>query len=309
VSIGLYVYNGENFLASAIDSILAQTWRDFELIISDNASTDATEAICREYAAKDDRIRYYRGDRNRGAAWNHNRVFELARGEFFKWAAHDDTLAPEFLERCVAALDAHPEVVLAHTRERRQVYVSAAGKDGMVELGDLLILREPDTAAPEPDRRYHDLISMAHRAYEIFGVIRSDVLRRCAKFRGNAGADKVVLAELALHGPFYKVPEALFLPRAHGQQSVQANTDHRSHAVWFNPANAGKLLFPAWRRAWEYYKCIGRAPLTSSQRSACRRRFRQYLRQRDVRIAMTGDLRFGLKWVAYYPLRILRPAH
>ena len=97
VSIGLPVYNGENFLEFALDSILGQTFQDFELIISDNASTDATESICRRYAAKDSRIRYYRNPNNQGAAQNYNRVFALARGEYFKWAAHDDVCKPNYL--------------------------------------------------------------------------------------------------------------------------------------------------------------------------------------------------------------------
>ena len=93
VSIGLPVYNGENYMAAAIDSLLAQTFTDFELIISDNASTDATEQICRDYAHRDGRIRYYREEVNRGAAWNFTHTFELARGEYFKWHAHDDLCA------------------------------------------------------------------------------------------------------------------------------------------------------------------------------------------------------------------------
>ena len=94
VSVGIPVFNGERFLAETIESILAQTFKDFEIVISDNASTDRTEEICRSYAARDPRIRYNRNDTNRGAAWNHNRVFELARGEYFKWQSHDDFCAP-----------------------------------------------------------------------------------------------------------------------------------------------------------------------------------------------------------------------
>src|SRR5690242_6344650 len=97
VSIGLPVYNGERFLAEAIDSVLAQTFTDFELIISDNASTDRTPEICKAYAEKDSRIRYYRNEENQGASWNFNRVFELSRGMCFQWLAHDDYIAPGFL--------------------------------------------------------------------------------------------------------------------------------------------------------------------------------------------------------------------
>ncbi len=115
VSVGLAVYNGENFIRAAIDSILAQTFTDFELVISDNASTDKTQEICLEYAAKDGRIRYYRCERNMGAAWNQNRVFELSRGEYFRLAAHDDVIAPEYLAKCVEVLDQNPSVVLCHS--------------------------------------------------------------------------------------------------------------------------------------------------------------------------------------------------
>ena len=113
VTIGLPVYNGQNYLVETLESLLAQTYTDFELVISDNASTDRTEAICRQYAAGDARIRYYRNDENIGASANYNRAFELGRGEYFKWAAHDDLLAPTYLERCVEVLDANPDVVLA----------------------------------------------------------------------------------------------------------------------------------------------------------------------------------------------------
>ena len=112
VTVGVPVFNGESFLAETLDSLLNQTFSDFEIVISDNASTDRTEEICRAYAARDPRIRYYRSDANRGAAWNHNRVFELARGEYFKWNSADDLCAPEFLARCVAALDEDASAIM-----------------------------------------------------------------------------------------------------------------------------------------------------------------------------------------------------
>jgi glycosyltransferase involved in cell wall biosynthesis len=97
VSIGMPVFNGEPFIREALDSLLAQTFSDFELIISDNGSTDGTEAICREYAATDPRIRYVRQPKNRGALFNFQFVLDEARGEYFMWAAHDDRRLPEFL--------------------------------------------------------------------------------------------------------------------------------------------------------------------------------------------------------------------
>ena len=114
LTIGLPVYNGENFLSEALDTLLAQTYTDFELIISDNASTDGTEEICRRYARSDPRIRYLRQERNIGLVPNHNFLVGQARGEYFKWAGHDDRFAPELVERCIEILDERPHVVLCH---------------------------------------------------------------------------------------------------------------------------------------------------------------------------------------------------
>src|SRR5215831_11779077 len=115
LSIGLAVYNGENFLAQSIEALLGQTYEDFELIISDNASTDGTAGICQRYAKQDSRIRYFRQPRNVGSAPNHNFTIHQARGELFKTASHDDLYARDLLRVCVAALDERPEVVLAHS--------------------------------------------------------------------------------------------------------------------------------------------------------------------------------------------------
>src|SRR3712207_3999522 len=118
VSIGLPVYNGERYLALAIEAVLAQTYRDFELIISDNGSTDATSAICKAFAARDPRVRYYRYEENRGAAWNFNNTARLARGRYFKWQCYDDLLEPEMIQACLDVLEREPEVAVCCTRTR-----------------------------------------------------------------------------------------------------------------------------------------------------------------------------------------------
>src|SRR5580698_10572389 len=115
LTVGLPVYNGENYLAQSLEALLGQTYTDFELLISDNTSTDDTASICAHYQTADPRIRYIRQARNIGCAPNHNFVVGEARGEFFKWAAHDDLYAADLLERCVDALDKYPDVVLAHS--------------------------------------------------------------------------------------------------------------------------------------------------------------------------------------------------
>src|SRR6516164_196463 len=115
LSIGLPVYNGEKYLAESLDSLLGQTFEDFELIISDNASTDSTGDICQRYAKQDSRIRYIRQPRNIGLAANHNFVIGQARGDLFKWAADDDLCARDLVRDCVDALDEYPRVVLTHS--------------------------------------------------------------------------------------------------------------------------------------------------------------------------------------------------
>src|SRR5258708_9503485 len=112
IAIGLPVHNGDNYLAAAIDTILAQTYGDFDLVISDNASTDGTEEICQAYAQRDRRIRYIRQPKNVGAAANHNLTVRMTDSPYFKWAAHDDLLAPGFLAASVDVLPPHPTAVL-----------------------------------------------------------------------------------------------------------------------------------------------------------------------------------------------------
>lgn len=126
VSIGLPVFNGENYLEEAIQSILHQTFTYFELIICDNNSSEDIGAICNKYEQQDSRIRYYRNDENVGASRNFNQTFELARGPYFKWAAHDDRLAADFVERCVSVLDRDPDMVLCFSRTQ---VIDAEGRE------------------------------------------------------------------------------------------------------------------------------------------------------------------------------------
>src|SRR5438132_4412320 len=111
ISIGLFVYNGEKFLRKRLDSLLCQTFTNFELIISDNASTDSTSAIYEEYAKKDKRIRYVRQEKNMGAMWNFIFVLQEAKCDYFAWAAVDDLMSPDFLEKNINILESNKNTV------------------------------------------------------------------------------------------------------------------------------------------------------------------------------------------------------
>ena len=259
VSLGLPVYNGANFLRQALESVLSQTYSNWELILSDNGSTDGTEAICREFAARDARIRYFREERNRGATWNFNRVFTLSRGPFFRWTAHDDVCAPELLERCVAVLEELPEAVLCHPRTR---IIGGTGE----YLEDYGIKLRTDS--PKVGHRFHDLICVDHACFPIFGVIRAEVLRHTGLMGNFVGSDRNLLAELALKGPFAEVPEYLFFRRDHPGTSTRQFPSAKDRLVWFS--NGGRRgQFPTLKRALGYWNSIERAPLGSGDRLIC----------------------------------------
>ncbi len=243
VSIGLPVFNGEEFLDETIGSIAAQTYADFELVICDNASTDSTPDIIDKWVERDARIRSIRSTENVGANRNYNRAFRHSTGSLFKWAAHDDLLAETYLEQCVDVLAARPEVVLVHSEAElidrtgqpllRMRHVSLDG-DGYVEgLPDPAVYYE-HLASPDPVRRFAGSLRHLTYAFPIFGLIRRDALFGTRLFRDFYGADKVLLAELALAGPFALVDEPLWLRRCHRNTSTR-NRSRVSQRIWSDP--------------------------------------------------------------------------
>jgi glycosyltransferase involved in cell wall biosynthesis len=260
------LYNAELYLAGTLDSILAQSFRDFELIISDNGSTDRTEQICRDYMSRDSRIRYFRHELNRGAAWNHNYVLDLARGEFFKWNSYDDRLAPAFLEKCVAALDRTPEAVLCFSK---YVDVDANGEASCTLSQPACIPSPLEILLPRPHERFRQLIQLDHNCVEVYGLIRLAVLRQTPGIAPYAISDRVLLVELALHGVFAEVPEVLFFHGFHGENLYTRYPAARDQHVWFNPGDRGRLVFPYWRLLREYLRLCHRVPLPWRERMLC----------------------------------------
>lgn len=260
VSLGMPVFNGENYLENTLDSMLAQTFRDFELIISDNASTDKTQDICQVYLARDQRIRYYRNSKNLGAAKNFNILVELAEGEYFKWVAYDDPCAPEYLERCVEVLDTWPDAIMCHPKT-----ILINEHDEIIEFHDDGF----DLRSPEPHLRFRKSFHSSAWCHAVFGLIQTSVLKRTALIGNYASSDKVLLAELAILGKCYEVPEHLAYRRLHPLNSTQANTSDEAMAAWFDPTRGRAVLAPRWRRLIELDKAIRRAQLSRSDRIRC----------------------------------------
>jgi glycosyltransferase involved in cell wall biosynthesis len=274
LSIGLPVYNGEKYLSEALDALLGQTYPDFELIISDNASTDGTQDICRDYAARDPRIRYLRLNRNIGAAPNHNFVFHEARGELFKWASHDDLYGRDLLRRCVAALDERPHVVLAHA------WQAIIDGDGRVRVPFEYRLATDSPWAPE---RFRSLL-FEPGGDDFYGVLRADVLRRVKPHDSYHHADRTFVAEIALHGPFYQVPELLYFRRDHPARAERANPTKRTRCANLDPRRADRLRHPTARLlgeyVWGFAAAVRRAPLSAADRRACYRALAEWLASR-----------------------------
>lgn len=272
ITIGLPVYNGENFITQALDSILGQTYREFELIISDNASTDRTQELCRSYAERDPRIRYFRNGENLGAARNFNQVFELSSSEYFKWAAHDDALAPDYLEKCVEVLDRDRSIVLVYTPTQL-----------IDEHGIVIGAYEPDTKgfdSKKPHERFRSRISRIRPqlpfiprkledADPIFGLMRASALNNIPLFGTCVASDQVLLARLALLGRFERLPEGLFYNRDHPQRFIRAHASRYLHAAWYGPARAASVFFPDWVLFSEFLLTIRQSRLTGYQRARC----------------------------------------
>jgi glycosyltransferase involved in cell wall biosynthesis len=282
VSIGLPVRDGARYLRGTLDAIRAQTFTDFELIVADNASTDGTEAICRAHAAADSRVRYVRHATNLGVARNFNLTFEHARGRYFKWAADDDVIAPEFLARCVAELDRDPGVVLCHAQTR------IIDEHGTV-VGDYTYPPRHASAA-RPSRRLRDVLAEDRWCFEVFGVIRAETLRATRGLDRYVGSDRVLLADLALRGRFAIVPESLFLNRDHPGRTVRRYPAHHLRAGVVDPALEGRRVLPHWRILAEYARCIGRAPMTASERRRCRLALGGWLLQPHNGARLVADL-------------------
>lgn len=257
VTVGMPVRNCERHLAQAIESVLAQSLSDFELIVSDNASTDATSSIVRRYMQRDARIRYQRFDVNQGVSPNWNAVALAARGRYFKWQAGTDAMAPDLLEECVGVLRTRPDVVLAFARTR-----------WMGDDGELLETCDKDFAVlgDSPAQRFAQVARDLSINNQInAGVIRMDALRHTRLLGKFPTDDLVLMAELALLGKIVLLPQELFHRRTGADVSTPNRTPLQT-ALHHNPrASRASRFLPVRRQAARYAACW-RSPLPLRER-------------------------------------------
>lgn len=279
VTVALPVYNGERFLADAIESLLGQTLGDFELLVCDNASTDATVPMVQEYARQDPRIRLLPSPVNRGLAWNWNRAVPEARGRFFKWAAADDVHLPEYLARTVERLETDRTAVLAHSLS---VDVDENGTPFRAVPTELAM------DAPTAHERFHALTRRGWACIPLFGVIRTEVVRRTGLHGAYPRSDRALLAELGLHGRLVEVDEVLFHHREFSGRVTRA-TDLRTRYPVFTGGPVPDAPLPHWDLLAGFLGGVRRAPLPPGEKARCVAALYDYLWE-DKR-ALLGDLR------------------
>lgn len=266
ISVGMPVYNGERYLPQAIESILAQTCGDFEFIISDNASTDNTEAICREYGVKDKRIRYYRNAENIGASDNYNAVFRYAAGTYFKWTSCNDFCKPTLLARCADVLERHSDVVLCYPKT--VLFDDTAGI--LEHYDDNLILMDE-----EPFTRFERLLTSMRLNNAMNGLIRAETLRKTHLIRVYLCSDVVMMAELALHGKFSEAPEYLYYRRMDKDTATRMKAPEQV-LEHYHPKRDRRMLLQHWKLIAGYGDAIRCSAVELPQKIKC---YRYLLRQ------------------------------
>lgn len=261
VSVGMPVFNGENYLDEAIRSVLVQTVDDLELVICDNASTDRTAEICQDHAASDRRVVYARNAANLGAIPNYNKAFDLAQGRYFKWLAHDDRILPAFLEETTRALESDPSAVLCNS------VVEYIGRNGQRLANYETVLK--DGADDSPSHRFGALILRSHSVVDVFATFRRSAWlgNRKGSFHGE---DRAFLAYMALKGRLIQVKNPLNQMREHPNRYTRAVRSSRDRLSWHDTSRKGQINFPTLRLFAEYWKLVDSVELPLVERQRCR---------------------------------------
>ncbi|MGH1561905.1 glycosyltransferase family 2 protein [Mumia sp. DW29H23] len=257
VTVGVPVYNGEDYLAEALTSLRDQTFGDFEVIVADNASSDGTEEIARDFTRADDRFRYVRHDTNIGGAHNSNYLLDATRSPYFRWAYHDDVCSPELLERSVKALeDDGPRAVVAYPR----VVLIDEGGERVGEHDDA----DLDIATGEAHDRVAALLSRVVGQVQ-FGLMRTDVAREAGGVVVSPAGEMLLPLALALRGRAILVPEQLLAIRVHEDR---AGGKRESEIAWVDPSRP-RMAFPYSRSTPLMCGAVLRAPIGVRDKARC----------------------------------------
>jgi hypothetical protein len=278
LSLALPVYNGERYLAAALDSLQAQTLTHWELLVCDNASTDGTGEIVARYAAADPRIRYVRHERNLGSAANHNYGFHHTTGEFFAWVHADNLYHPDYFAACVEHLTHDPTASCVHTRT---VSMDEAGTHGKV-WDEGLRGDSPDVAV-----RYRDFTEHDHMCFAFFGVARRSTLRQTKLHPPYDCADRLLIVDLALRGRVVQLDRPLFYHREHAGRIMRQAPSARARYALIDPSWRGRVPFPVVNVGWQYASAVAGAPLSPAAKLRCWAQLPAWVRVNWLRVLRT----------------------
>lgn len=257
VTVGLPVYNSERYVSQSIDSLLAQTFGDYKIVICDNASTDRTGEICQEYAKRDPRIEYHRNASNLGLPGNYNLSFSLCRSKYFRWATGDDYSSPDQLEDHVRVLESDPEIAVCYSQA---AMVDEGGVQYETWTDDLHLMQD------DPVARFKIAVTKISRVHHHLGLMRSSCLRRTLGFAHHVCADQGLIAELSLLGKFYRIEKQQFFRRMHGASSSWQTFDEEHQARFYHAAHVKRIPFNRFRWHAYYAQVVHHSPLSNLQR-------------------------------------------
>lgn len=256
ITVGIPTFNSEAYLGLAIEGLLAQTFSDFELVVSDNASTDGTRNVVENYMSIDRRVRYIRHSENIGANLNYSHVVRIANGDFFKWSSSSDWCAPTFLEKCFRELSAHEDAVLVVPRTR---LFESTPEESQDYPFDIEILDE------SPSVRLKYLMSNLELNNAMNGLIRTSALRKTRLVEHYRAADVVLMGHLAMLGKFRLIDERLFYRRMALETST-ALQDAQTIRKFLYPRVDSRTLFQGCRRHLGWARSAWSAPMSIGDR-------------------------------------------
>ena len=259
IAVGMPVYNAEAWVRQAVVALQQQTYRDFVLIINDNASSDNTLGICEALARNDDRIRIYRNTENIGVFRNHEKVFRLSEAKYFKWASANDLCAPTFLQCCLEALESNPGAVLAYPRAVVFTDDPARGENYPHDV---------DIRDKSPVDRFKRVLRDVRLNNAYTGLIRADTLRKVSANNVYQGSDIVLIAKLALRGEIMRIPQYLFY-RQMNPQTASSRKDSAGLREFFASEGRDVLGRPTWDFHWHCLRAALSAPIPVEDRIRC----------------------------------------
>lgn len=291
VTVGVPVYNGERYLAQCLESLLAQTYRNITLLISDNASTDGTAAICRRYVEADQRVRYHRNPTNIGLYGNFRFILDAVRTRYVKMASADDYWAPQMLADAVAQMERDPSLVLCYPQA---ILVDENGAE-LSKYEHRLQLMEDD-----PALRFRRALTEVGLVNQLQGVMRIDAVRAALPLMDEPGADNIFLAELALHGKILQLPAYHYYRRFHEEASSWNRTSGNHQVQRVLKAGSGRMRMLSWKLHMGLIRRLLHSPLETAPKL----KLLLYLAKRMVwdRSSLVHDL-----WQLLRPTRAGKP--